>query len=112
MAEKTKICCFDVDEDIKEYLSGEHEVFSGSFGTRISMPEKRISSIIIRPNYQFPLNMHEYDLFVLDMKERPTKQYYQEDYLLHNNETTLDKYLLSRTSIDIFNPIPYGAIYS
>lgn len=111
MAEKTKICCFDVDEDIKEYLSGEHEVFSGSFGTRISMPEKRISSSIIRPNYQFPLNMHEYDLFVLDMKERPTKKYYQEDYVSHKNETISDRHLLSSISIDIFNPIPYGALH-
>lgn len=111
MAEKTKICCFDVDEDIKEYLSREHEVFSGSFGTRISMPEKRISSSIIRPNYQFPLNMHEYDLFVLDMKERPTKKYYQEDYVSHKKETISDRHLLSRTSIDIFNPIPYGALH-
>lgn len=109
MADKTKICCIDVDKDIEEYLQEEHEVFSGSFGTRISMPKNAISSNYVLPNYVFPVNIHEYDVFVVDMIERLAKEYYPDDYVYHNNETTGVKHLISERSINVYNPIPYGA---
>lgn len=109
MANKTKICCLDVDKSIVDYLQEEHDVYSGSMGIRLSMPEHRMSSSIVVPNYDFPLNMHEYDVFVIDMMESVINDYYPEDHIPQNNETVVAKQMCCDRLINVFNPIPYGA---
>lgn len=109
MAKKTRICCLDVDKSIENYLREEHDVYSGSMGVRLSMPESRMSSSIVAPNYDFPLNMHEYDVYVIDMIEGVANDYYPDDYIPQNNETVITTQMCCDRSISVFNPIPYGA---
>lgn len=109
MAEKTKICCFDVDKNSVKYLKEEHEVFEGTLGKKINMPSKRSCSEHVLPNYHFPKGMHEYDVFIFDMGNSETIDFFRGDYISVHNETTEEKFIICERSVTTFNPIPIGA---
>ena len=78
MRNKTKICCFDVQEDIVDYLNTEFDVYDGSYGVNVNIQNEiakgRVVPLLV--NYDFPENLHEYDIFISE---------------LHNNEEILYK---------------------
>ena len=37
MGNKTKICCFDVQQDIVDYLRDEFDVYDGSYGVNVNI---------------------------------------------------------------------------
>ena len=73
MGNKTKICCFDVQKDIIDYLNTEFDVYDGSYGVNVNIQNEtskhRTVPLII--NYDFPDNLHEHNIFISE---------------LHNNE--------------------------
>lgn len=111
MGNKTKICCFDVQQDIVDYLRDEFDVYDGSYGVNVNI-QNEISSggpVPLHMNHDFPENLHEYDIFISE---------------LHNNEEIVykrDEHTFSRVTGDsavcfgceypttLFNPKPFGS---
>ena len=78
MNKKTRICCIDTSEEIRNHLTGEgFFVFDGSFGTRISVgaynKQNSYSNLLL--NYVFPSNIQEYELFIIDMNNNKVIPY-------------------------------------
>lgn len=109
MADKTKICCIDVDKDSVTFLEEDHELYYGTMGYKVSMPANRLSSVPIQPNYTYPSNIQEYDVFIVDMANTRVEGYVKEDYIPRNNETSNVPYIACPLSVGLFNPIPCGA---
>ena len=65
---KTEICCLNLDEEICDYFSKDFDIYDGSFGKIVDVTDhnKRYSSTNLLLNYDFPDNIHEFDVFVID----------------------------------------------
>jgi len=110
MERKTKICCFDVDQEIIDWLTQEFDVFKGSLGSKIQIPKGTGSRVNLLANYEIPSNLHEYDIFIIDLKERGCLPYLAVE---HEKKSIIDKnnawYIRLESPENLFNPIPYGA---
>lgn len=110
MERKTKICCFDVDQEIIDWLTPEFDVFNGSLGSKIQLSKWTGSHVDLLANYVMPSNLHEYDIFIIDLKERGSLPYRAVD---HEKKSIIDKdnawYIRLENPENLFNPIPLGA---
>lgn len=111
MGNKTKICCFDVQKDIIDYLNTEFDVYDGSYGVNVNIQNEtskhRTVPLII--NYDFPDNLHEYNIFISELHNNEEILY---NYTEHtSNRVTKDS--LTRCGCKypttIFNPKPLGS---
>lgn len=112
MAEKTKICCFGIeDKDIINYLKEQHEVAEGTLGTKVNLPNENVYRHPLRPNCKFPKGMHEYDVFIFDMRYQKAEDYNQDEFMPVYNEQSEINHLICESCVQVFNPIPLGAFY-
>jgi hypothetical protein len=112
MKNKTRVCCIDTSEEIRNYLTGQgFFVFDGSFGTRISVGayNKQNSYSKLLLNHVFPNNIQEYELFVIDMNNYMVIPYQKSDHQLTNITNGRASYFYSNGASTIFNPLPYSA---
>ena len=67
--QKTKICCLNLDEDIIAYFSKDFDVYDGSLGKMVDVTEEHeifsLTNLLL--NYDFPVNVHEYNVFIIDL---------------------------------------------
>ena len=108
--QKTKICCLNLDEDIIAYFSKDFDVYDGSLGKMVDVTEehKIISLTNLLLNYDFPVNVHEYKVFIIDLGNIKTIKYKSKE---HTRESIIGEkayYFVSKRPETIFNPIPYG----
>ena len=63
---KAKICCLDLDKDCLNLLNERFDVYDGSLGKPIDVSGKNYRGLNLLLNYELPLNVHEYDIFIED----------------------------------------------
>lgn len=105
---KTKICAIDLDADLISFLEERFDVYTGTLGTNIKAYYERYENECrFLLNYQLPENIHEYEVFIEDMRKEEVLDYDKED----NTRTFLteDKayYFYTKEPQTIFNPINY-----
>lgn len=66
---KAKICCLDLDKDCLNLLNERFDVYDGSLGKPIDVSGKNYRGLNLLLNYELPLNVHEYDIFIEDWLE-------------------------------------------
>ena len=77
---KTKICCFDVDDEVIKDLSSTFDVYAGTLGNEVHFPNKGYSQDAL-PNHRFPNNLHEYDVFIINMRNaQPPASYISSEH--------------------------------
>ena len=59
-------------------------------------------------NYNFPENIHEYEVFIFDLGNKNIIKYWKEDHQHQNIVGDSAYYFISRHPATIFNPIPYS----
>ena len=65
---KTKVCCFNVSDDIIAYLSESFDVYNGSLGKKIKVDNDRYNPHeYLLSNHDIPANIHEYRIIIDDM---------------------------------------------
>lgn len=108
--QKTKICCLNLDEDIIDYFSKDFDVYDGSLGKMVDVTDhnKRLSRTNLLLNYNFPDNMHEFDVFVIDLGNIDTVKYKEEDHTKKRIVGNSNYYFVSSLPETLFNPIPIG----
>ena len=109
MIQKTNICCLNISSCIVEYLKKEHSVYDGSLGDKIDLTHLSRGSHYLLSTYNFPSNIQEYDVFVIDLAKRKPILYDKQNHTHQYVGDGSNRYFLSETNQTIFNTIPFGA---
>lgn len=107
---KTKICCLNIEKEICDELSKTFEVYNGSLGKPVDVKNQnqRYGNTYLLLNYDFPENVHEYEVFISDLANKKVIGYTEEDHQKDNIVGEYAYYFVSKRPATIFNPIPYG----
>jgi len=109
---KPKICCIDIDENVIESLkeSGFNIAASGTLGSKVMVPNKNIDDTIrVLPNFDFPSNLHEFDITIIDLNNVKTIEYKRDEHKRTHHTGMSGITLLSIYPETIFDPRPYGS---
>ncbi len=114
--EKPLICAIDLEEDIVQAIEAKDlHCFSGTLGNRIKVPNSNYNKETPLPlhHHKLPLNLHEYDVIIIDLKCREPIEYCKsdfEDYLNYcsGNEKS---FFLSSFPQTVFDPRPFSSNY-
>ena len=109
---KTKICAIDLEDDILSFLKKDFEVFEGTMGAKIDTSQRiqnRYDSVRLLLNYDFPVNIQEYDILIQDMGYQKVIPYLEEEHVKKYITGTDIFYLYSLYPETLFNPIPYSS---
>lgn len=109
MIQKTNICCLNISSCIVEYLKEEHSVYDGCLGDAIDLTHLSNGRHYLLSTYNFPSNIQEYDVFVIDLTKRKPILYDKQNHTHQYVGDGSNRYFLSETNQTIFNTIPFGA---
>ena len=109
MIQKTNICCLNISSCIVEYLKKEHSVYDGSLGDKIDLTHLSRGSHYLLPTHNFPSNIQEYDVFVIDLEKRKPILYDERTHTRHYVGDEANMYFRSQSNQTIFDTIPFGA---
>ncbi len=110
---KTKICCFDVQEDIIKYLRKTFNVYDGSFGTNVNISNESRHGNLVRLliNNKFPPNLHEYNIFISDLKNEAEIKYSKVDHIRNDICSNTSFHFGCYFPTTIFNPKPMASAW-
>lgn len=108
---KPQICLIDLDEDVRERLATKGlNIAVGTLGVRVLVPNKERNDYKeCLPNPQFPPNLHEFDIVVLDLEEKGTIPYRIEEHCHKMHHESTIRHFACRYPSSLFNPRPIGA---
>lgn len=105
---KTNICCLNAPKSVVQYLQMEHAVYEGCIGKRIDLSAKTACQFIL-PKTNFPSNMQEYSVFVIDLKKPKPITFYKEEHKYKYVEDSKNMCFLSDSEQTLYDTIPFGA---
>ncbi len=111
--ERPRICCIDTDKEVISNLESKgYNLSKGSLGSKIKVPNStRRENHQLLPNHDFPLNLHELDIFIIDLDNFETIDYYQEDHIREMHTGKSSFCLLSSFPETLFDPRPIAASF-
>lgn len=109
--ERPRICLIDVDRNASALLvANSFNCTNGSFGSQVRIPNKesgqRFRCLL---NYTTPANLHEYDVIVIDLKDREPIDYVANQHQQANVKTPNDYFFICKYPQTVFDPRPYAA---
>lgn len=109
--EKPRICCLDIAKDDIELLTNSgFNIYSGSLGKRIKVPNTRSKeNHQVLLNFDFPPNLHEYDIIIIDLDNAQTIDYKPEDHIREDHTGKSAVALLSSFPETVFDPRPLSS---
>lgn len=108
--DRTKVCTLDLNQDLVEFLQQRFDVFEGSLGKKVlATYGKYDDSCRFLLNYNLPVNIHEYEIFIEDMCHEEEQEYHKEDHTRTYLEYDKAYYFYCHKPQTIFNPICYGS---
>lgn len=110
--ERPRICCIDINEDDIEQLKHlGFNIYNGTLGSKIKVPNtSRRENHQLLLNYDFPANLHEFDIIILDLENSKTIDYNAESHVRNIHTGTSAVSLLSSYPETIFNPRPISSL--
>ena len=110
LQKKPLICLIDIEEDIKEILHNNGlNVTSGELGTPVRVPNKRFENgHKCLPNHNFPANLHEYDVIILNLSKKIPTTYDLDEHTKNMQQGFSDTFFISEYPETLFNPIAYS----
>lgn len=106
---KTNICCLNTPQCIVEYLQNEHEVYDGCIGRRFDLSQLKREEHFLLPKVDFPENIQEYDVFVVDLKKPDIEPYAVRDHERRYVGDGENTYFFVPYSQTILDSTPFGA---
>lgn len=105
MENKIQICALDLSkEDIAILQDGSFQIYNGSAGTRINT-SGYVDCLL---NHNYPTNLHEYDVLIINLIHRITKPYKEEEHTrIHVSELEEHKFGVNEPTT-LFDPRPYS----
>jgi len=109
--ERPKICCLDLDRDTISALKRTGaNIFDGTLGSKVQVENKRRGDrhrLLL--NYNFPPNLHEYDIIIIDLANSKTIDYEKEEHERETYTGKISTYILSTYPETLFDPRPYSS---
>lgn len=110
--ERPRICCIDIGNEIISALKQNGaNIYEGTLGAKIKIPNSRHhDNHVLLLKYDFPPNLHEYDIFIIDLNRFSTIDYKSEDHTrkMHSGKSSLS--LLSSHPETLFDPRPLSSL--
>jgi hypothetical protein len=105
---KPLICLFDIDNEISYSLKQKgFNITNASLGNQVLVPNKKTNDYhFCLPDHTFPSNIHEYDIFVIDMEDKEPIPYCAENHKIKECKGNNSYYLLSNFPETVFDPRP------
>lgn len=109
--ERPKICCIDIANDDTELLiNSGFNITSGSLGKKIKVPNtERKENHQLLLNFDYPPNLHEFDIIIIDLDNIQTIEYKPEEHFRKNHTGKSALCLLSSYPETIFDPRPLSS---
>jgi hypothetical protein len=108
--ERPRICCIDIGKEVCEYLErNNYNLYKGTLGKKIKI--KRIDkdeNFPVLLNCDFPINLHEYDIIIIDLDNFDTIEYDPKSNIKDNVTGKSYYSLISSYPETIFDPRPYS----
>ena len=106
--ERPKVCLVDIDINTKETLvSAGFNCTVGSLGSLIKLPNaKRGDKCSCFLNYTIPPHLHEYNIVIIDLKDREPIQYDVSQHELGSGSKASQIFLFCKFPQTIFDPRP------
>lgn len=105
--EQPMVFLFDAEKAVVETLKElRFNSFEGSFGSVIKVNNKNYEEKILKLNCDYPANLHEFDVVVLDLTKTKCETYDSSQHQLINTSGDTAHALLSAYPEQIFDPRP------
>jgi len=103
------ICLFDVEKEVEdelEKLNFNYE--SASFGSTVKVSNKRHDEKFMKLNHEYPNNLHEFDVVMIDMTNSKSEDFDASQHSLNNTTGNKAHALLSAYPEQVFDPRPFS----
>ena len=109
--ERPRICCIDIDENVVKYLvDSGFNIYQGTLGYKVKVPNNsRYNNHQLLLNHDFPPDIHEYDIFLIDLDNSKTVDFDEEDHTRINHTGKKAISFLSSYPETIFDPRPLSS---
>ena len=109
--ERPRICLIDLDKDCADSLkSNGFNCYAGTLGPLVDVPNSsERSAHQCLPNCDFPPNLHEYDIVVLDLQTRNKVPYIPEEHARTETKGHKQFAFVSSFPETVFDPRPLSA---
>ncbi|WP_177167686.1 hypothetical protein [Nitrosomonas marina] len=98
---------FDFEEDVVGKLKDLRiNCYEGSFGATVKVNNKKHEEKLLKLNHDYPANLHEFDVVMLDLTNNQSENYDPSKHQLSNTSGNTAHALLSTYPEQIFDPRP------
>lgn len=98
---------FDFEEAVVEKLKElRYNSYEGSFGSTVKVNNKNHEKKFLKLNNEYPANLHEFDIVMLDLTKNKSENYDPSQHQLSNTSGNTAHALLSTYPEQIFDPRP------
>jgi hypothetical protein len=105
MIEKPQILTLNLTEKANNLLTEKNfNIYAGSLGSLVETNNKKHESKLCLLNHDFPLNIHEFDIVIIDLTNEIKVPYEKEKNIRKYNRTQSGAYILSQYPQSIFDP--------
>jgi hypothetical protein len=110
--ERPRICCVDLRKETIDSLVNEgYNIYNATLGDCIQIPnKKRHDNHQVLLNFDFPRNLHEYDIILIDLDNAKQIDYNPKEHIRTNHTGKSAILLLSSYPETIFNPRPLSSL--
>lgn len=103
------ICLFDFNGEVEEELAKlRFNCVAGSFGANVKVNNAWGEEKLMKLNYDYPNNLHEFDVVMLDMTNSTTEKFVPSQHNLENTTGAKAHALLSQYPEQVFDPRPFS----
>jgi hypothetical protein len=105
-----KIISFNITEQDKNILeSSRYTIDHCSLGYKVKLPKSSHDGNYCLPNHNFPANLHEYNVYIIDLCNNITKDYKADENLQDLVTGEEENYIYCPYPQNVFNSIPLSA---
>lgn len=106
-----KICAINLSKKTIDCIENQgYNLYKGSFGNPVQTnnkePRKGLFCLL---NHNLPENIHEYDVFIIDMINKEVIPYKQDEHIKKHVDTNTDIYFFSQFPQTLFDPRAFSA---
>ena len=109
--ERPRICCLDISNEVITSLElAGANIYEGTLGAKIKVPNNGTrDGHYVLLNHNFPVNIHEFDIIILDLDNFKTIEYKNQDHSheMHTGKTAFS--FLSSYPETLFDPRPVSS---
>ncbi|QZN92016.1 hypothetical protein [Idiomarina abyssalis] len=107
--EHPMVCLFDFTKDVEEELRKlRFNYVIATFGSTVKVDNKKYDHKLMKLNHDYPNNLHEFDIVMLDLTNDKSKIFDTSQHVLRNTTGNKAHAILSVYPEQVFDPRPFS----